>query len=129
MREKIFLVLLGSLLGGLLRLLISTEISFYLLIFYEKIECNIILINTLGPFFMGLTAFLEKLSKKTIYYILHRGFLRSFTTFSAVSYELFNYIELNNIYLAFLYLLLTTIFGFTAYWFGFILVPLNKKCV
>tara|TARA_Y100001970_G_C14056406_1_gene761825 strand:- start:102 stop:503 length:402 start_codon:yes stop_codon:yes gene_type:complete len=130
-RVKFFLLaIVGSFLGALARIFFAIELSS----FHEEIVIGIgwfsistFFVNFLGPFFIGLISKFDKSSAPTIYAFFHRGFLRGFTTFSAVGLELHYLLEARKIDKAGLYLLFTAIGGIMSLRLGSCLFSLFRS--
>ncbi len=111
---EIFFVAIGGALGTLLRY----EIGRYLNSKSKhKIPAGTFFVNMLGAFFLGFI-FKHKPSEN-IYIFFADGFLGAFTTFSTFMFEGFKMFT-NKSLNAFLYITITIVLGFFAFYLGFI---------
>ena len=111
---NILLIGLGGFLGAISRYLLNELAIKYIPISFPT---GILIVNILGCFFVGLVLGNSMISKDQLYYFLAVGFLGSFTTMSAFSYqtiELFN----TNILIACSYIILTLTLTILATYIG-----------
>ena len=111
---NIFLIGFGGFLGEILRYLLNELVIKYI---PTNFPTGILIVNILGCLFIGLVLGNSIISKDHIYYFFAVGFLGSFTTMSAFSYqaiELFN----TNILIACSYIILTLILTILATYIG-----------
>ena len=102
----IFLVASGGAVGALLRYLINLFAKTYVTQSFFITLC----INIIGSFLIGYiisASYAKDLSGEFIKYFLIIGFLGSFTTFSAFSYEVIDLYNNNNYLLALIYIFLS----------------------
>ena len=100
---NILLIGLGGFLGAISRYLLNEMVIKYVPVNFPT---GILIVNILGCLFIGLVLGNSMILKDHVYYFLAVGFLGSFTTMSAFSYqtiELFN----TNILIACSYIILT----------------------
>ena len=114
---NLFLVASGGAVGAMLRFGIGnitkilTQNSFY----------GTLTVNILGSFLIGYLisiGYIKNLSNEFIRYFLIIGFLGSFTTFSAFSYEVIELYLSRKILLSFLYILFTVTICVVAAYLG-----------
>ena len=100
---NILLIGFGGFLGAISRYLLNEMVIKYIPVNFPT---GILIVNILGCLFIGLVLGNSMILKDHVYYFLAVGFLGSFTTMSAFSYqtiELFN----TNILIACSYIILT----------------------
>ena len=100
---NILLIGLGGFLGAVSRYLVNEAVIKYI---PTNFPMGILIVNILGCLIIGLVLGNTMISKDNMYYFFAVGFLGSFTTMSAFSYqviELFN----TNILIACSYIILT----------------------
>lgn len=119
------LVFIGSGVGGLCRYLISLKINS---LFNANFPVATLSVNVIGSFFIGLLfSFITSKFNTTPYIaeqyrtFLLTGFLGGYTTFSAFALETLNLLKVGDIYLAFIYIILSIILCITFAWLGLIL--------
>tara|TARA_Y100001970_G_scaffold19338_1_gene21745 strand:- start:38742 stop:39107 length:366 start_codon:yes stop_codon:yes gene_type:complete len=113
---KILLICLGGSLGALSRFFLA-EMLHKVTIF--NIPIGILSVNLLGCFLIGLLINSLNSEYKEIYNpLLFVGFLGAFTTFSAFSKEAMDLITSGNLFLAFLYVLLSVLLCLVGTWLG-----------
>ena len=114
---QFFLVAAGGASGALTRFLISNFLKIYLQNnFYATLSINIV-----GSFFIGFLislGYTKNLSDNLIKYFLIIGFLGSFTTFSAFSYEVIDLFLSRKFFLSFTYVILSVILCIIAAYLG-----------
>ena len=114
---QFILVASGGAAGALLRFSLSNLFKLYIHnSFYGTLTINII-----GSFFIGYfisLGYIKNISENFIKYFLIIGFLGSFTTFSAFSYEVIELYLSNKIFLSLLYIILSVILCVVAAYFG-----------
>ena len=111
---NILLIGFGGFLGAISRYLLNELVIKYIPINFPT---GILIVNILGCLFVGLILGNSVISKDQLYYFLAVGFLGSFTTMSAFSYqtiELFN----TNILIACSYIILTLTLTILATYIG-----------
>ena len=114
---QFFLVAAGGASGALTRFLIGNFLKIYLQNnFYATLSINIV-----GSFFIGFLislGYTKNLSDNLIKYFLIIGFLGSFTTFSAFSYEVIDLFLSRKFFLSFTYVILSVILCIIAAYLG-----------
>ena len=111
---NILLIGLGGFLGAISRYLLNEIVIKYMPISFPT---GILIVNILGCLVIGLVLGNSMISKDHLYYFFAVGFLGSFTTMSAFSYqviELFN----TNILIACSYIILTLALTILATYIG-----------
>jgi len=111
---NILLIGLGGFLGAISRYLLNEIVIKYMPISFPT---GILIVNILGCLVIGLVLGNSMISKDHLYYFFAVGFLGSFTTMSAFSYqviELFN----TNILIACSYIILTLTLTILATYIG-----------
>ena len=111
---NILLIGLGGFLGAISRYLLNELVMKYI---PTNFPTGILIVNILGCLFVGLVLGNSMISKDQLYYFFAVGFLGSFTTMSAFSYqaiELFN----TNILIACSYIILTLMLTILATYIG-----------
>ena len=111
---NILLIGLGGFLGAILRFVINEMLIKYI---PTNFPIGILIVNILGCFIIGLVLGNSMISKDHLYYFFAVGFIGSFTTMSAFSYqaiELFN----TNILIACSYIILTLMLTILATYVG-----------
>ena len=111
---NILLIGLGGFLGAISRYLLNELVIKYI---PTNFPTGILIVNILGCLFVGLVLGNSMISKDHVYYFFAVGFLGSFTTMSAFSYqtiELFN----TNILIACSYIILTLALTILATYIG-----------
>lgn len=120
--HKLIMISIGAIMGALLRHKLAESLIFGQHLFFLKI----LLINVLGSSFLGL--FLGLMEEKiaghsALWALIITGFLGSFTTFSALSYDLHNLLQQGRHLAAFLNALTQLVLSLTAF---FLLWRLGK---
>ena len=111
---NILLIGTGGFLGAISRYFLNEIVIKYI---PTNFPTGILFVNILGCFFVGLVLGNSMISKDQLYYFFAVGFLGSFTTMSAFSYqaiELFN----TNILIACSYIILTLTLTILATYIG-----------
>ena len=111
---NILLIGTGGFLGAISRYLLNELVIKYI---PTNFPTGILIVNILGCLFVGLVLGNSMISKDQLYYFFAVGFLGSFTTMSAFSYqtiELFN----TNILIACSYIILTLTLTILATYIG-----------
>ena len=111
---NILLIGFGGFLGAISRYLLNELVIKYI---PTNFPTGILIVNILGCLFVGLVLGNSMISKDQLYYFFAVGFLGSFTTMSAFSYqaiELFN----TNILIACSYIILTLTLTILATYIG-----------
>ncbi len=111
------LVGLGGALGAVFRYSVSTLFNYF---FYYSFVSTLI-VNILGSFLIGFFIYILQTkihSEKVVNYFLIIGFLGSFTTFSAFSYQTIDLILNNKILIASFYVLTSVFFCIIAAYLG-----------
>ena len=111
---NILLIGLGGFLGAVSRYLVNEAVIKYI---PTNFPTGILIVNILGCLIIGLVLGNTMISKDNMYYFFAVGFLGSFTTMSAFSYqviELFN----TNILIACSYIILTIFLTIVATYIG-----------
>tara|TARA_B100001287_G_scaffold249170_1_gene228845 strand:- start:200 stop:553 length:354 start_codon:yes stop_codon:yes gene_type:complete len=111
---NILLIGLGGFLGAVSRYLVNEAVIKYI---PTNFPTGILIVNILGCLIIGLVLGNTMISKDNMYYFFAVGFLGSFTTMSAFSYqviELFN----TNILIACSYIILTILLTILATYIG-----------
>lgn len=120
--NTLFLITVGSAIGGLLRYLLSNSVH---LLFDRAFPYGTLAVNLLGCFSMGLlfVLILEKFpaTAATLKPLLLIGLLGGFTTFSSFAIETLNLLENHDPIKALLNLLMSTLGCLTLTWFGLLL--------
>ena len=114
---KLFLVASGGAFGALLRYSMSNFLKLY---FYNNFYSTLT-INVIGSFLIGYLISIgnaKNLSENFIKYFLIIGFLGSFTTFSAFSYEVVELLLTKKILLSISYIIFSIILCIVAAYFG-----------
>jgi len=108
---------LGGALGAVFRYSVSTLFNYF---FYYSFVSTLI-VNILGSFLIGFFIYILQTkihSEKVVNYFLIIGFLGSFTTFSAFSYQTIDLILNNKILIASFYVLTSVFFCIIAAYLG-----------
>ena len=84
MMTKLFLIALGGSLGAPLRYIINDSMKDF---YFFMLPSGIMLVNFIGCFFIGIAMAYISDFKSNTYYLLIVGFLGSFTTMSALTYQ------------------------------------------
>jgi CrcB protein len=111
---NILLIGIGGSFGAMLRYLLNEMINKYI---HTTLPIGILIVNVVGCFLIGLVLGNTLISKDHSYYFFVIGFLGSFTTMSAFSYqvvELFN----SNILFACSYIILMILMTILATYIG-----------
>ena len=111
---NILLIGLGRFLGAIFRFVLNEMLIKYI---PTNFPIGILIVNILGCFIIGLVLGSSMISKDHLYYFFAVGFIGSFTTMSAFSYqaiELFN----TNILIACSYIILTLMLTILATYVG-----------
>ena len=112
-----FLVASGGATGAILRFVLGSLIK----ILMQNSFYGTLCVNVLGSFLIGYLisiGFIKNLSHDFIKYFLIIGFLGSFTTFSAFSYEVIELYLSRKILLSFLYILISLVLCIVAAYLG-----------
>ena len=114
---NLILVASGGACGAVVRLILSDLIKTYL---YNNFYATI-LINIIGSFFIGYIismGYVKNLSEDFIRYFLIIGFLGSFTTFSAFSYDVIDLYLSNRVFVSFIYIIFSVVLCIVAAYVG-----------
>ncbi len=93
---------------------------------YINFPVGIILVNLIGSFFIGVVAsmFDKHLLSSEVRTFIVFGFLGGFTTFSAFTYEVFNFVKSGNYLNLFVYLFVSIVVSLFLFYFGYKLVKI-----
>ena len=111
---SIFLIGIGGALGSITRYLINESFIKHI---PGEYPLGILFINTLGCFFIGYYLGANLIVKDDQYYLFVIGFLGSFTTMSAFTYQTINMLN-TNILIASSYIIATIILTIAATAYG-----------
>ncbi len=111
---NLFLIGIGGALGSITRYLINELFIKYISAEYPL---GILFINVMGCFFIGYYLGTSLIVKDSQYYLLVIGFLGSFTTMSAFTYQTINMLN-TNILIASSYIIATIILTIAATYYG-----------
>ncbi|MDC3245024.1 CrcB family protein [Gammaproteobacteria bacterium] len=111
---NILLIGFGGALGAIGRYLIN---EFYIKYIPVEYPLGILFINILGCFFIGYYLGTSSILKDDQYYLFVIGFLGSFTTMSAFTYQTINMLN-TNIFIASSYIIATIILTIAATYYG-----------
>ena len=115
---KLLLIVSGGALGSLTRYLVN---NFYIF-FFPNFPIGTLFVNFTGSFLVGfLISYLENYSynENFIRFFLIIGFLGSFTTFSAFSMEIIEFINNKKIFTALIYLILSILLCISGAFLGY----------
>lgn len=121
-----WLVGLGGVVGALLRYAVS-EISIFLPV--HNIAISVFICNMIGSFLLAwLFTYVSAVSRwgESIRLALGTGLLGSFTTFSALSTNIFDMLDRGQWWEALLYIILNIVVGLLAAWLGWRLAQFNR---
>lgn len=120
---KIFLVFVGSGIGGVLRYLISLGIS---TIIERDFPFGTLAVNVLGCIIIGSVILLTDrlIINSDFKFLLAIGFCGGFTTFSSLSYETLTLIQDKEYLYAGLNIIISVILGLAGVWLGMIIIKL-----
>ena len=111
---NIFLIGIGGAFGSITRYLINELFIKYIPGDYAL---GILFINVLGCFFIGYYLGASLIVKDSQYYLFVIGFLGSFTTMSAFTYQTINMLN-TNLFIASSYIIATIILTIAATYYG-----------
>ena len=111
---NILLIGLGGFLGAISRYLLNELVIKYI---PTNFPTGILVVNILGCLFIGLVLGNSMISKDHLYYFFAVGFLGSFTTMSAFSYQSIELLN-TNILIACSYIILTLTLTILATYIG-----------
>ena len=111
---NIFLIAVGGAVGSIARYLINELFTKHIPTEYPL---SILFINILGCFLIGYYLGTNLIVKDSQYYLFVIGFLGSFTTMSAFTYQTINMFN-TNIYIASSYIIATIILTIAATFYG-----------
>ena len=117
MISKIFFVGFGGALGAVSRFAINEFLEKYL---NNSASYSVLLVNILGCFLIGLIIGTSMPEKNTTYYFFIIGFLGSFTTMSALTYQTIMIANTNLIH-ALSYIIFTIVITIAATYIGTII--------
>ncbi len=119
--SSIFLILIGSTFGLILRILIQNN-------FKKKVGVdvqNISIVNFIASFFLGILVALNFL-KSDILISFYAGFLGCFSTFSSFIYQLFILFQKRKFLRVFLHYLEVIVISFFFFYLGYFLIQFFK---
>ena len=114
---NILYVAIGGALGSSFRFIISNFLKNY----FSYFPVGTLFVNVLGSLCIGILAsylFNKEISLEIIKYFLIRGFLGSFTTFSAFSIETIEMFKNGKIFMSFTYIFLSIFLSILAAYIG-----------
>ena len=117
---NIILVAFGGAFGAILRYSVSYIFKFYLV---NGVYATL-LVNILGSFLIGYiisSAYVKNISQDFLKYFIILGFLGSFTTFSAFSYEAIDLFISKKFFLFVFYIFMSVIVCITATYIGILI--------
>ena len=116
-RTSILFVGFGGALGAISRFGINEIMERHLI---NSSSYSVLLVNVIGCFLIGLIIGTSMPEKNTMYYFFIIGFLGSFTTMSALTYQTIE-IANTNLILAVSYIMITVVITITATYIGTII--------
>ena len=117
------LVALFGAIGSLLRFIL---IQVTPKITYINFPIGTLIVNLIGSFLIGVVAslFEKQLLSNELRSFIVFGFLGGFTTFSAFTYEVFNFLKIGNYFNLFIYLFFSIIVSLVLFYIGYKIVKI-----
>ena len=121
--SNFILVALFGAIGSLLRFIL---IQVTPKITYINFPIGTLIVNLIGSFLIGVVAslFEKQLLSNELRSFIVFGFLGGFTTFSAFTYEVFNFLKIGNYFNLFIYLFFSIIVSLVLFYIGYKIVKI-----
>ena len=121
--SSFILVALFGAIGSLLRFIL---IQVTPKITYINFPIGTLIVNLIGSFLIGVVAslFEKQLLSNELRSFIVFGFLGGFTTFSAFTYEVFNFLKIGNYFNLFIYLFFSIIVSLVLFYIGYKIVKI-----